>query len=91
MGQAFGCCGTNDGQDMGNVTTTGGTVSQDKMLKIIKMQALVRGFLARRRFARHFGQTNSQGRAMMHHDNFSGPANYENPDVIVREAVFSFF
>jgi len=79
------CCGKTD-SDPNNVNTSGFTNQGDRkgahfnIQSVVKMQSLIRGFLARRRVQR---LRESSGRRMMHYGNYNGQANYENQDVQV--------
>ncbi len=87
MGSAMGCCGKTE-EDANNLNT--GTLGRehygiDKIRRIVKIQAHIRGFLARKRVK--VLRATSGGKSMMNHFNYNGPANYENPDVQVSTCV----
>jgi len=83
MGSAMGCCGKSD-EDANNMSigaTLGGRDFQsgDKFKRIVKIQAAIRGYLTRKRIR---GLKDQDGfKSMMNNFNFSGPANYDNPEV----------
>lgn len=87
MGNAMGCCGKSD-DDPNNVNTTGGVHlnakdfhSGEKLRRIVRIQAAFRGFLGRKRAQNIRSGAVTAPKSMMHHFNFSGPANYDNPEV----------
>lgn len=78
------CCGKNE-SDPNNVNTdmfTRDYQGNNNIKLIVKIQAGIRGFLARRRVAKLRSSVGTK--SMMHHSNFQGPVNYENPEVYVR-------
>lgn len=80
MGNSFACCGKSD-VDPNNLDTTKFQNYQgpSKLRAIIRLQAAFRGFLARRRVKT---MKESMGvKSMMNHFDFTGPANYDNPEV----------
>ena len=85
MGNSLACCGSSEA-DKNNMDTdhfTKDLHSADKIRMIIKIQATFRGFLDRKRVGtlRVIGGHKS----MMHSNHaYQGVANYENPDVLVR-------
>lgn len=60
--------------------------SKDKIKRIVRIQAAFRGFMARKRVKEI--KEMSGTKSMMNHFNFTGPANYENPEVQVRLNTF---
>ena len=83
MGSAMACCGKQE-DDQNNLNTQGFTKdmhSNDKIRRIVKIQAIFRGYLTRKRVRalRDSGGTKS----MMNNFNYNGPENYENPEVLV--------
>lgn len=85
MGNGMACCGKQD-DDPNNLNTA--TLGKDKhslnkLRMIVKIQAAIRGYLTRKR-VRGLKEGQFGGKAMMNHFNFSGPTNFENPDVQVR-------
>lgn len=81
MGSSIACCGKSD-SDPNNINTElGRDFSGAKLKSIIRIQCLFRGVLARKRVRQ---LKESMGvKSMMHHANFTGPANYDNPAVQV--------
>jgi IQ calmodulin-binding motif len=80
MGNSLACCGKND-SDPNNINTELGKEQSNsaKMRAIVKIQSLFRAVMARKRVK---ALRESMGvKSMMHHANFSGPANYDNPAV----------
>jgi hypothetical protein len=80
MGSAIGCCGKQE-DDPNNVTTNHNLNkdfhSSDKLRRIVAIQSVFRGFLARKR-VKAIKESGSGMKSMMHHFNFNGPANYDN-------------
>ncbi len=80
MGNSFACCGKNDA-DPNNVDTNklSDTKGGIKIRAIVKVQALIRGYLTRKKVKAI--QQSMQIHPMMHNSDYNGPANYDNPDV----------
>lgn len=80
MGNSLACCGKNEA-DPNNLDT--GKLNQyngpAKLRSIIRIQSIFRGFMARKR-VKALKET-SGVKSMMNHFDFTGPANYDNPEV----------
>jgi hypothetical protein len=97
MGQTLACCGKND-SEVGEIKTHNlykdhGVsskflqLSQKEQIRIIvKIQALFRGYLARKRvhmIKQSLGYRTNQGMMVNYQIDGSVPLNYDNPDVMV--------
>lgn len=84
MGNSLACCGKSE-SDPNNINTDLGREynSGAKLRAIIKIQARFRGFLARK-YVRQLKEQSGVKSMMNLNNNFSGPANYDNPEVQVR-------
>ncbi len=82
------CCGKsepdpNDFKTLNHNDTKGSGL---KISQIIKIQALMRGYLDRKK-VKKINNNNLGGRQlMMHQNNYTGQANFDNPDVLVRNS-----
>jgi hypothetical protein len=73
MGSTLACCGKNEA-DPNNLTTTGWDSKGGANIKlaiVVKIQAHMRGFLARKRVKRIRNQGGSAGKSMMYYNNMS--------------------
>jgi hypothetical protein len=87
MGNAMACCGKsepdpNDFKTLHHNDTKGSGV---KISQIIKIQALMRGYLDRKKVKKITNNNGGVGgrQLMMHQNNYTGQANFDNPDVLV--------
>ncbi len=80
MGNSLACCGKND-TDPNNLDTgkLGQYSGPSKLRAIIRIQAIFRGYMDRKR-VRALKETYGV-KSMMNHFDFTGPANYDNPEV----------
>ena len=82
MGNSLACCGKNE-SDPNNLDTTklGNYQGATKLRSIIRIQSIFRGYMARKR-VKALKETYGV-KSMMNHFDFTGPANYDNPEVQV--------
>lgn len=91
MGQTLGCCGKSE-IDSNDIKTNNDFTNQysrlkhsDKVIMIVRIQAGIRGFLARKRVRKLRESRGYRSGGTMPNYQLSpdGQINYDNPDVIV--------
>lgn len=88
MGNTLGCCSKHE-EDPNNVNMVfleANYNNKEKMRRIVKIQAIFRGYLTRKRVRLILEQ---EGINIGSKFRFGGAANYENPDVLVRNISFA--